>query len=101
MFNTTTVSYLKQFYERAEILAFWKVAGDALMSRTSEKVTITSDSLEGASSSAIVLNTPAEMQSFMASCEEAIRQIDADDIEGADPNSFGTSVDFSNRAVAA
>lgn len=99
MFNATTVAYLKKFYTKSQIEAFWKQVGDVLMSRSTEKVTITSDSLEGASSSGIVLNTPVEMQSFMASCEEAIRLIDAEDDSPQNPSELGTSAIFNLRAV--
>lgn len=98
MSNPETVAYLVEFYEVAQIKAFWKQVGDALLSRSSTTVHLTSSTVEGASASGLVLSTPAEQQAFMASCREALRQLNEED-QSTDPASLGHSTDFSRRPV--
>ena len=98
MFNAETVAFLVEFYKPGEIRAFWKQVGEALMSRSQTIVQVTSSSFEGGSATGMALNTPAEQQSFMSACREALRQLEG--TTTVDPATLGTPVDFSRRMVA-
>lgn len=95
--GTALINYLVEFYSVDEIKAFWKQAGDALVSRSTTVIHITGTSFEGQSSNGMALSTPQECQEFMAACEAAIAR--KSETTSLDPARLGTQVDFSRRAV--
>lgn len=93
-----SVESLKQFYDEAEILAAWQSVAAALVSRASEKITITSKSQDGRSASGLELSTAEQKQEFVRVCRQALFEIDPDTYP--DPG-YGRTVhvDSSSRPV--
>lgn len=98
--NPETVQYLKKFYTVEQIEAFWKQAGDALMTRSTTLIHLTNQSAEGGSMGGLALSTPEEQQAFMAACREAIR-LKGEGASGVSPDSLGTNVVFHFAPVRA
>lgn len=97
--GSTLVDSLVEFYEVAEIRAFWKQVFDARASRSREPVQITNSSFEGGSASGIVLTTPAEMDEFIRACQAAIA-IKTGSTTGTPASQLGSGADFSQRILS-
>jgi len=96
-FGPTFIDYLVEFYPENQIRAFWKEAGDALISRSTCLIHITGTAFKGQSSTGVNLATPAEQQAFMAACKQAINRLDG--TTALDPSQLATGIDFSRRPV--
>lgn len=93
--NPVILSYLKKFYSVEEIEDFWKQAGDALLSKQTLNLHLNSRGRDGSSSTAVVLSNSQEQAIFMATCEQAIA-----DLQGTSAHDQGgTHADFSRGAV--
>lgn len=98
--DPTTVASLKVFFGAAEILEAWRLVFASLQSRAQEKVTITSKSQDGHSASGIALSGPEEKGRFIASCRQALYELDPDTYD--DPSldrDQVRSLDFRSRPV--
>lgn len=91
------IDYLVEFYPEIQIRAFWKEAGDALISRSTCLIHITGTGYKGQSSTGINLATPAEQQAFMFACKQAIARLNG--TTTVDPSQLATGIDFSRRPV--
>lgn len=96
-FGTIFIDYLVEFYNSDQIRAFWKEAGDALISRSTCLIHITGTAFEGQSSNGITLASPAEQQAFMAVCKHALNRLAG--TTALDPSQLATGIDFSRRPV--
>lgn len=96
-FGPVFIDYLVEFYSATQIRAFWKEAGDALMSRSTVLIHITGTTFKGETSSGINLATTAEQQAFMAACKAALNRLDG--TTSIDANRLAVGIDFSRRFV--
>ncbi len=97
--DSVLVASLVEFYSAEEIRGFWQTVFQARMARVTKVVAITSHSADGATASGMVLNSPQEMDSFIAACRQAIANLGDDGTTL--PESLGSSVDFSGHPVGA
>lgn len=98
-FGPAYIDYLVEFYPENQIRAFWKEAGDALISRSTCLIQITKTGYKGQSSEGLALATPEEQQAFMSACKAAIDRIHGKTT--VDPSQLGTSVNYSMQILQA
>jgi hypothetical protein len=89
---------LAKYYIKTEIEDFEKQALDALLSRSTTTIHVSTMSQGGESSSGIVLSTPQQQRDFIETAQAAIRIIDGDDEVLAED--MGPGIDFSQKPVA-
>jgi hypothetical protein len=74
--HANNVASLIEFRTRSEIRVIWQQIDASLQARATETVTINSKTVDGRTTSAIVLSTPEEKHAYIAACRDAIAQID-------------------------
>jgi hypothetical protein len=90
---------LVEFYNVDQIRGFWKEAADALMSKSTCLIHITSTGFAGQNSSGMTLSTSQEISAFINACRKAIAQKEG--TTTVDPASLGTGIDFSRAILQA
>lgn len=91
------IDYLVEFYAVAEIRAFWKQAGDALMTRSTVLIHINKTKYGDQEAEGLNLATPAEQTAFMEACKAAINRLEGG--SGYNPSQHSAMTDFSRRYV--
>ena len=93
--HDNTVAGLIEFCSATEIRQRWQQIDASLAARATEKLTINSKTVDGRTTSAIELSTPAEKHAYIAACRDALAQL------AGKPSSSGraTQNDFSDGPV--
>lgn len=92
-----TAQYLAEFYSVDDIRDAWKKAGDALASRSTVVIHMSSQSSAGGSGSGINLASAEECAAFMTACQDALRL--KGETVPVPASSLAAGTDFSRRYV--